>query len=332
LAEILTQEEIDALLGAISSGDLETDSTGLVDEKSVSVYDFRRPDRFSKDQTRTLHMIHQTFARLYSTSLSTSLRTLVDIKLVSIDQLTYDEFIRSIPNPSFINIIQMTPLEGSSILQFSPKLSFIILDRLLGGQGNELARNRELTEIEISILKKIVDKALDELGDSWSAVMNLNAELEACDINPQIFVQLYLPSEMAIMMTFEVFLAGNSAVMSFCLPYVMMEPIVHKLNSKAWFSASVRDKDQTIQTAIKKSLSKVAVEMIAELGETEINVSDIMELKAGDVIKLGKRADAPIPIKIQDKVKFLCIPGARGKNMALQIVSREEEEGGFVPW
>ena len=221
MADILSQGEIDALLSAFATGEGPVDVTAEEEEKvrQVKVYDFNHPDRFSKDQIRTMHQLHEHFARIFSTSLSAFLRTIVEVKLVSVDQISYAEFIRSIPNPTSLNIINMDPLEGDALMELSPTLSFPVVDRLMGGAGQVFKKNRELTEIEQTIIEKVLYRSFDCLHEAWANVLPLNLSLEASETNPQLLMQRYLPSEMVILMTFEVMMGEISGTLSFCIPY-----------------------------------------------------------------------------------------------------------------
>ncbi len=237
MTEILSQDEIDALLSAISTGDVDTEEikdTG--EQKKVKIYDFKRPDKFSKDQIRTLQMMHETFARLTTTSLSAQLRTLVSVHVASVDQLTYEEFIRSIPNPTTLGIVNMDPLKGSAVMEIDPSITFTIIDRVFGGAGEPLKINRELTDIELSVMENIIVRVLSNLRESWSTVIDLRPRLGNIETNPQ-FAQIVPPNDMVVLITLETKVGDVEGMMNFCIPYITIEPIISKLSAQYWYSS-----------------------------------------------------------------------------------------------
>lgn len=329
MAEILSQNEIDALLSALSSGSVPEGVLPVDAGKGVKLYDFKHPDRFSKDQTRSLHMLHEHFARLFSTSLSTYLRTIIEVKLVSVDQLSYDEFIRSIPNPTCVNLFQMSPLEGNALLEISPTLSFAIIDRLMGGRGQTLYKNRELTEIEKSILVKIIERIFESLEEAWSSVVDLNMELKATEANPQLFLQLYLPTEMVILMTHEANVGESIGTFCICIPYVVLEPVAGRLSSRSWFSGKTGTQDETGQSEMAGHLRKFNLTLDATLGETHLKIRDLLSLEKGDVVALDHRKDEEIEVSLSGRPMFLARPGTHRKHRAFKIT---KVVGGDLEW
>jgi len=319
MAEILSQSEIDSLLSALSSGQMPDEAAGPETIKGVKVYDFKHPDRFSKDQTRSLQMLHEHFARLFSTSLSTYLRTITEVRLVSVDQLSYDEFIRSIPNPTCISLFEMDPLDGNALLEISPSLAFSIIDRLMGGKGQAFRRNREITEIEQSIILKIIDRIFEALKEAWEGVIHLRLSLKATETNPQLFLQLYLPTEMVILMTLEVNIGDNSGTFCICVPYLVLEPVAQSLSSKSWFSARKSDSHSDDPEKLENHIKKVAIPVECYLGNTELKLSEILNLEIGDVIPLDTRTDEEILVQVSGKPMYLARPGRHRKNRAFKI-------------
>ncbi len=318
MAEVLSQEEIDSLLSALSTGVVSADKVKSEQQETVKLYDFKRPDRVSKDQLRTLDMIHESFARLFATYLSGYLRTMVHIKVVSVDQLTYGEFIRSIPSPTSLNILSMHPLEGKAILEINPALCFGIIDRLLGGLGLPGEQIREFTDIEQTIVNKVIDRALDSLKVAWENIAALAFKVEAWESNPQ-FAQIVSPSEMIILITFEIVIGEHSGMMSLCVPYVTIEPIIHKLSAHLWFSAVKKQSSDEVRDLIVDHLGKVEVKITANLSAAQINVRDFLMLKRGDVIKLDNDVNDPVLILVEDKPKLLGSPGKVKKSWAVKI-------------
>lgn len=328
MAEILSQNEIDALLSALSSGEVADTQAPHESGKGIKLYDFKHPDRFSKDQTRSLNMLHEHFSRLFSTSLSTYLRTIIEVKLVSVDQLSYDEFIRSIPNPTCISLFQMRPLEGNALLEFSPTLSFAIIDRLMGGRGQALYKNRELTEIERSILVKIIERIFDSMEEAWASVVSLKMDLKATEANPQLFLQLYLPTEMVILMTHEANVGNTVGTFCICIPYVVLEPVAARLSSRSWFSGKTGT-DEPGQSPMEGHLRKFNLPLTATLGQTHLKIRDLLGLEKGDVVSLDQRKDEEISVSLSGKPMFLGRPGTHRRHRAFKVT---RVLGGETEW
>lgn len=329
MGEILSQAEIDALLSALSSGEMSAEEAARREERSIKVYDFKHPDRFSKDQVRTLHSLHEHFARLFSTSLSAFLRSIVEVKLVSVDQLSYDEFIRSMPNPTCICTINMKPLQGEALMELSPGLSFSIVDRLMGGAGHEFKRNRELTEIEQTIIEKVILRAFDCMREAWANIVPLQPSLNKMETNPQLFLQLYLATEMVILMTLEIICGDTSGTMSLCVPYVVLEPITQDLKPGSWFTSSRGRGESPHLKLLQRRLERVDMEIVVELGRAQSTVREVLGLEVGDVIRLHTRQDDEIEVRIGEKLRFMGTPGIYRSHRAVKLtrtVSPEETE------
>ena len=228
-ADVLSQAEIDELLSALSTGMVSTEEIETERrQKKVKVYDFKRPDKFSKDQLRTLQMIHENFARLLNTYLSAQLRTMVHLDVVSVDQLTYEEFIRSLPNPSVISVFQMNPLKGNAILEINPNIVFAIIDRLFGGPGLAPNKARPLTDIEETIMRRIIEKALTYFQEAWKQVIELSPKQGILETNPQ-FTQIVTPSDMVVIVTLQAKIGTVEGMLNLCLPYIVLEPVLRTL-------------------------------------------------------------------------------------------------------
>lgn len=329
MAEVLSQSEIDSLLDALSSGTLNVEEI-ISDEKKkkIKAYDFRRPNKFSKDQLRTLVVLHENMARLMTTSLSTYLRSMVRVEVVSIDQLTYDEFTKSLPNPAVMNLITLKPLEGTVIIEYSPQLAFAMIDRLLGGSGAGLEQVRELTDIEQIVTKRIVLKTLTNVKEAWQAVIDLEPQFESIELNP-LFTQIIAPSEMIVLITLEVKVGGAVGLMNFCLPFSVLEPIIDRLNAQFWFARSSKFSTPQSISAIKNRLLQASVQVTVELGKANITVGELLGINVGDVIELEQPVKGLLPVRIGNNPKFAGSPGISGNRMAVQIarIIQEEEEG-----
>jgi flagellar motor switch protein FliM len=329
VAEVLSQAEIDSLLDALSSGSLKVEEV-ISDEKKKKVkpYDFRRPNKFSKDQLRTLVMIHENLARLMTTSLSTYLRSMVQVSVVSIDQLTYDEFSKSLPNPTVMSLITLKPLDGTIIMEFSPQLAFAIFDRLLGGSGVGTEKIRELTDIEQIVIKRIVLRILSNLKEAWQTVVDLDPQFEAIELNPA-FTQIIPPSDMIVLLTLEARIGEAMGLMNICLPFVVLEPIIDRLNAQFWFARTSKFSTAESISAIRTRLLQTSVKVTAELGKARITVRELLGIAVGDVIQLEQPTNGLLPVRVGNNFKFLASPGVSGSKMAVQIGQIVQEEDGL---
>ena len=327
MTEVLSQNEIDALLSALSSGSVDAEE--LKEEqtkKKVRVYDFRRPNKFSKDQIHTLLVIYENYARTLSTYLSAQLRGLIQIDVLSVEQLTYDEFVRSIPNPTILNIFSVYPLDGTAIMEINPNLGFAFLDRLLGGKGEALTKPRSLTEIEQTVIETLVQRMLDFLQEPWSNIIEIEPNLERVETNPQ-FTQLVSPSEIMIIASMEMQMFNLVGMLNICVPFLVLEPIVEKLSVHYYYSASGSKTQSPDNTElIKSKLDNAILPIKAILGRTVITVRDLLELAAGDVVPLERGINEEIEVGIGNRPKFLGRPGLNTNRMSVQITKILEEE------
>lgn len=325
MSDVLSQSEIDALLSALSTGELDAEEIKVEEKnKKVKIYDFKRPDKFSKDQIRTLQMLHESFARLLTTSLSAQLRTMVQIQVVSVEQLTYEEFVRSIPTLTTLTIFDMNPLEGSGMLELGPNIAFSIIDRLLGGPGYAPEKARELTDIEEIIIGKILNKILDNLQESWKNVAEIIPSLKSIENNPQ-FVQLVPANDMVVVISFNAVIGKSEGIITMCLPYIVLEPVLPKLSAHYWFASTRKETNSEHLSLIKKRIEKAKVPLIVELGSAVLPIQELLQLQKGDVILLDSDIDKDINIKIGTRTKFKARPGLIGNKVSVQITSIVEE-------
>jgi flagellar motor switch protein FliM len=332
MTEVLSQDEIDQLLTAISSGDVDTTEEvhQATDQRKIKIYDFKRPDKFSKEQIRTVSIMHETFARLTTTSLSAQLRSLVQVHVASVDQLTYEEFIRSIPNPTTLAVVNMDPLKGSSVLEIDPAVTFSIIDRLFGGKGESVKVQRELTDIESSVMEGIVVRILGNMREAWSQVIDLRPRLGQIETNPQ-FAQIVPPTEMVVLVTLETKVGDVEGMMNLCIPYLTIEPIISKLSAQYWYSSVRRGATTENLNILRERLAAVDVSVFAEIGSMNLTVREVLALSVGDVVRLPNvRSGDPMTLNVGSRPKFLCRPGVVGKKLAVQIIKKlediEEEE------
>ena len=325
--EVLSQDEIDQLLNAISSGDTDTDEFKPVNStRKIKIYDFKRPSKFSKEQLRTVSNMHETFARLTTTSLSAQLRSLVHVHVASVDELTYEEFIRSIPTPTTLAIINMDPLKGSAVLEIDPAITFCMIDRLFGGRGATSSnKNRDLTDIEQEVMEGVIVRILANMREAWTQVIDLRPRLQQIETNPQ-FAQIVPPTEMVILVTLEIKIGEESGMMNICIPYITIEPIVSKLSSQFWFSSVRRSSTTQYLGTLKEKLADVEMELVADIGSINVPIRDVLNLRCGDVIRLNTiRVGEPLVLSVGSKKKFHCQPGVVGKKMAVQIIDKIEK-------
>ncbi len=325
--EVLSQDEIDQLLTAISSGDSEVDEFKPVnDTRKIKLYDFKRPDKFSKEQLRTVSNMHETFARLTTTSLSAQLRSLVHVHVASVDQPTYEEFIRSIPTPTTLAVVNMDPLKGNAVLEIDPAITFCMIDRLFGGRGVSTAnKNRDLTDIEQSVMEGIIVRILANMREAWTQVIDLRPRLGQIETNPQ-FAQIVPPSEMVVLITLEIKVGDEEGMMNFCIPYLTIEPIISKLSSQFWFSSVRRSSTTQYLGTLKEKLASVDMELVAEVGSINLPIKDVLSLRTGDIVRLSNtRVGDPLILSVGNKKKFYCQPGVVGKKMAVQVTGKLED-------
>ena len=322
MSKILTQEEIDALLKSVSSAQTFEPSVESR-ERPVHLYDFKHPDRISKDQLRALRTIHDAFARSFGTYLSSILRTLVDINLLSIDQATYSEYMLSLSVPSCIYIVASKNLKGSLIMEISPQFSLTVVDRLLGGSGHRVGSIRELTIIEQNILRKVVESGLSILTDAWRNVYRTNLYIESFESNPQ-FVQIAPASETAAVVSFEIIMRDMTFPMNLCFPYFVLEPLIRNL-STSWSSVATKRLTPLEMEGIRTQVSLTKLPVTAQLGTAIVRTSDFAQMKVGDVIRLKERKDEDLKIWVDGKVKFWGEPGISRLRKAIRIVRRVSE-------
>ncbi len=328
MAEVLSQSEIDALLAALSSGEMDANELKKEEtERKVKVYDFKRALRFSKDQIRGLTRIHENYARLLTTYFSAQLRTFVQINVASVDQLPYDEFIRSIPKMTILNIFEAPPLEGRMVMEVNPNIAYAMLDRLLGGQGAIPDKMGALTEIETTVMEKVFGKAFDSLHEAWKQIIELDPYLEVMEMNPQ-FMQIVSPNEIVAVISFSTKIGETTGMINLCLPHVVLEPIMPKLSGQYWFSTQRKTRDEQEKIRLEEHVKTAKLPIIAELGTSAITVGEFLNLAKGDVIQLDQSIENKLKIKVGERLKFLGQPGTAKGRVAVQIdeVLEEGEE------
>ena len=257
MPDVLSQDAIDAMLKSISSGAKIEDIAAKADEYAkLKVYDFKRPDKFSKDQLRAIQMIHESFARQMTTVLSTLIRSIVSAEIASVEQLAYEEFVNYMVQPTVIGLIEMHPFEGSMLIEINPALVFTIIDRMLGGRGTFLGTVRELTDIEKTVIERVIMRILELLEDSWSTVVDVRFRFESMESNP-FFVQICSPSDMVLVVIMKLRVSDVEGMVSLCFPYFLIEPIMDRLSSQQWFASTSHKGDDQVKQWLNNSIMKV---------------------------------------------------------------------------
>ncbi|MBZ5749880.1 flagellar motor switch protein FliM [Metabacillus rhizolycopersici] len=327
--DILSQSEIDALLSAISTGEMDADELKKEESrKKVKVYDFKRALRFSKDQVRSLTRIHDNFARLLTTYFSAQLRTYIQIMVGSVDQLPYEEFIRSIPKMTVLNVFEVQPLQGRILMEVSPNIAYAMMDRIMGGIGASVNKIDTLTEIETKIISNIFEKSLENYQEAWESIIEIEPIMEEFEVNPQ-FLQMVSPNETVVVISLNVQVGEVSGMINLCIPHVVLEPIIPRLSAHYWMQSDRKEPKSIEIEALKSQIQLADLTVSAELGSSELSIQDFLQLHPGDVIQLDSSIDKPLVVKIGDKPKFIGQPGKLNKKIAVQIIdhlSRGDED------
>lgn len=326
MGEVLSQNEIDNLLAALSTGELDVDQMQESNEKQVKDYDFSRPTKFSKEHLRTLEIIFEHYGRLLSTNLPVYLRKNVQVTVASSETVTFSEFSNALSNPVILGIINFSPLNGQIIIDLATNLGYAMLDRMLGGSGMPLEKNRDFSEIEQMIMQKILIMFTQLLRDPWRNVIDINPLLSRLETNPQ-FAQVIAPNDMIAIVTLNMKIGDVEGFVNICLPFFTLEDVMDKLNTKYWFSTMQENHDEDYEVYIESLIRKVSIPIRAVLGRSTISVSDFMNLQVGDCIRLNTRVDEDMNVFVGNIRKFTALPGTEKDSYAVEITSvlREEE-------
>ena len=326
MGDVLSQNEIDALLNALSSGELDVDEIKENGEKQVKDYDFARPSKFSKEHLRTLEIIFEHYGRLLSTNLPVYLRKNVQIEVMNSEAVTYQEFSNALSNPVLLGIVNFAPLQGSIIIEMATNLGYAIVDRMLGGKGESLEKIREYSEIELLILERIFIVCVNLLHEPWQNVVEIHPRLERIETNSQ-YAQIISPSEMIAIITINIKIGDVEGLMNICLPFITVEDVIDKLNTKYWYANMQRYDETDYADAIEVLIRKAQIPIKAVLGSSTISVSDFSMLQVGDIIRLDRKAEEELDVYVGNIKKFTALPGASGDNYAVRVteVIREEQ-------
>ncbi len=333
--EALSQTQVEGLLKAMESGQVSPQTAKLDAEpenaetpvratgrpllrtassERVTPYDFKRPERVGKEQMRAMHALHETIARNFGAVVSGMLRTMLEVKLLSVDQMTYSEFVFSLDNPSCFNVIRAEPLDGSWILDIAPALSYAVIDRMLGGdpEPGSVIR-RPLTEIETRLIGRLVNAFLTQLCDAWENIVPLTLSIDSVESNPQL-VQIVPPNEVVILVCFEVTLLRNRGMINLCIPFNTIERFNNQLSNNGWVGRRGTKATDETRATISSNVDSAAVDVIVTLAKSKIRTADLLDLSVGDLITTEKDVAEPLELSVQGVPKFHASAGAfRGK-------------------
>lgn len=326
MGEVLSQSEIDNLLAALSTGELDVDQMQETGDKQVKDYDFKRPAKFSKEHLRTLEIIYEHYGRLLSTNLPVYLRKNIQVSVSSSETVTFSEFTNSLSNPVILGIVDFKPLNGDIIIELASNLGFAMIDRMLGGPGQPLDKPRDFSEIEMTILEKLMVICMQLMREPWKNVIDINPVMERIETNAQ-FAQVIAPNDMIAIVTMNVKIGDVEGHMNVCLPFFTLEDVMDKLNTKYWFSTMQKECTENYSENMEAMLKRVDVPVRAVLGKSLVSVNDFINLQLGDVIRLGTGVTSEMDVYVGNIKKFTALPGSNGDKYAVRVMSviREEE-------
>ena len=320
MGEVLSQSEIDNLLAALSSGELDVDQMQDPSDKQGKDYDFKRPAKFSKEHLRTLEIIYEHYGRLISTNLPVYLRKNVQVSVASSETVTFSEFTNALSNPVILGIVDFNPLNGNAIIELSSNLGFAMIDRMLGGQGVPLEKSRDFSDIEMTILQKLMVICMQLMREPWRNVAEINPMMERIETNAQ-FAQVIAPSDMVAIISLSVKIGEAEGFMNICLPYFTLEDVMDKLNTKYWYSTMQKNDNENYEEHLEVLIKKIDVPVKAILGRSQVSVNDFLNLQVGDIIRLDSRVDSEMDVFVGNIQKFKALPGSSKDNYAVRITS-----------
>ena len=325
MGDVLSQNEIDNLLHALTSGELDAEEIKNNKEKPVKNYDFARPSKFSKEHLRTMEIIFEHYGRLLSTNLPIFLRKNIQVEVINSEAVTYMEFSNSLSNPVLLGIVDFSPLEGNIIVEMASNLGFAMVDRMLGGVGEPLDKVRDFSEIELLIIERVMTSCVELLREPWENVLDAHPRLERIETNSQ-FAQIISPSEMIAIVTLNIKIGDVEGLMNICLPFITLEPVMDKLNTKFWYSSQKEKTGASFSDTVEALISRAKIPVKAVLGNSVITVADFSQLQVGDIVKLDTKVDEELDVFVGDIRKFAALPGASGKEYAVRVTQIIREE------
>ena len=331
MKQVLTQQEIDSLLNALSTGEIDPETIKEEEEKDkVKTYDFRRPIKLSKEYMNTLQMIFENFSKIVGNRLSTLVHTNVSVNLGAVEQVSFDEFTRSTPNPTMMSIFNSPPMGGTQVLEVNPQFCVQVIELMCGGAESAYYKSydkkEEFTDIEIGILEEVMEGILASYEVAWSEIIDIKTKQDYLETNPQLLQNLS-PNEPVILISFTVEVFDNKSYINICIPYVALENITDKLSIKNWFDFE-KDYDEKGKENLTQRIMDSVVDLEVSLGKTILRVDDFLQLDTGDVLQLDTKSSDPLKMYIEDKLHFLVKPGMFKGKLAVEVLQYIEEDVG----
>lgn len=326
MGEVLSQNEIDQLLNALNTGELDVEEMrSSAKVKQIKEYDFARPSKFAKEHLRTLEIIYEHYSRLLSTTLPAYMRSSCQVEVINSEAVAYSEFVNALSNPILLGIVDFYPLKGSIVLDMSVNIGYAIVDRLLGGKGESLEKERDFSEIELAIIEKLMNIFVEQMIEPWKNVVEIDPRLEQIETNSQ-FAQVISPNEIIALITLSLRLGKVEGLINLCIPYTCIESIMDRLNTKYWYS-SMQEADQVLYSEfIEKRIENTKVPLSAVLGRSQITVNDFINLQVGDIIKLGTKINDEVEVLVGNIKKFKAKAGLFENKNAVMITEIERRE------
>ncbi len=322
--QVLSQSEVDALLAAVSEGEVAADGTtgGTTSDKGVVVYDLTSQDRIIRGRLPQLDVIYEKFMRAFRVSLSSALRKIATLNHASTDFLKFGEFINTLPLPTSMSVLRFNELRGSALFVIESKLAYSLVDSFFGGSDRPYTKadGKEFTPIELSIIRKVVELAITDLENAWSSVYKIGCHFVRTEVNPQ-FVGIVPPTDVVIASTFDVELENANGTITLVIPYATIEPIKQKLSSGFQIESDQTDKKLWTST-IKEQLMDTEVKVLVNLGETMITAQELMKLKVGDIIPLNQDVNGQFDVQIESVKKYKSYYGVSHGNKAVKVSSK----------
>lgn len=329
MGDILSQEEINDLINALTKGELDVEQIKEAKkEKKIRTYNFNFPEKFAKDQIKTLQLINENYARIITNFLTGYLRTLVQIEVAfDVDSLLYKDFSNSLASPVVLAIVDFSPLPGQIIIEIDPTIAFAIVDRILGGKGAAMEKTRDFTEIELAIFERVVNQMIDCMREPWENIIAIRPRLDKIETNVQ-FAQIVSPNDVVALVTMNAKVGEAEGMINICIPHTVVEPVASKLSTRLWFTKTEKEISKETKDTIEKRIALTEVPVKALLGKTTISVTDFLELQIGDVIPLDTRVDGDLEVHVGNLLKFKAKPGVRNKKVSIKIteIVREEDD------
>jgi len=323
VGDTLSQAEIDNLLKALSAGDFDGEAD-VKSEQKVIDYDFRRPTKFSKEHLRTLEIIFEHYGRLVANSLPLYLRKNVQADVMNSEAVIYSEFSNALSNPVLLGIVSAAPLKGNLIIEWADNLGYTMVDRMLGGQGEPLEKQRDFTEIELTIIHRVFKAMVALLKEPWKNVIDIDPKLDKIETNSQ-FAQIISPGEMIAIVTMSIKIGDIEGLVNICLPFVALEPVMDRLNTKYWYSTTA-EHGESYEAVVEHLISKSEIPVTAILGKSTISVNDFVNIQKGDIIKLNTKINDELDVYTGKIKKFKALPGSMADNYAVRVTSIIREE------